>query len=310
MIRLSDQERLVVTGAGGWLGQELLEILLVAHGSLALTKNVYCLGSNRRSISLSDGTQIEIEPLGEKIDYPKVAGVVHLGFLTRDKVEQFGVREYSFENLQITSKAVRLIEAVKPRFIATVSSGAVLSSPNGPLENDISANPYGFTKRVEEAMLREVAKTTGANLAIGRLWGAIGAHMPLNRAYAVSDFIWQAATNREINIRSSRRVFRRYVAAGHFMDVLTTAAQDLALSEFDSGGRLIEMSDLADLVGSHFGGLQVNRNLDSGLDADDYYPKNDDFEKLEHTLGLGVENFELELQKTVEHQLKGLLDFK
>ena len=304
MIRLSEQEQLVVTGAGGWLGTELLENLLEAHGSQKVVDYVHCLGSNKREVALSDGTRLEINPLGEKMDFENVSGVVHLSFLTRDKVAEYGVRDYSFANLQITSKAVKLIETVRPKFVATVSSGAVFSSPNGPLENDLDANPYGFTKRVEETLLRQVTEGIGANLAIGRLWGAIGANMPLNRAFAVSDFIWQAATQGHIKINSSHQVFRRYVAAGHFMEVLTTAAQDFRLTEFDSGGRLLEMSELATLVSSHFGSIDVNRHLDLSLKIDDYYPKNDAFETLAELLNLAAPPFETGLAETITSQRK------
>jgi hypothetical protein len=130
--------------------------------------------------------------------------------------------------------------------------------------------------------------------------------MPLNRAYAVSDFIWQAANNHEINIRSSRRVYRRYASAGHFMDVLTTAAQERQLSEFDSGGRMIEMSELAQLVGSHFGDVPVNRTIDDSLDVDDYYPKSDNFEDLTAELNIATPDFKREIAKTIENQVKGL----
>jgi nucleoside-diphosphate-sugar epimerase len=306
MIRLSENEQIIITGAGGWLGTEMLEVLLQVNGSDAVKNFVHCLGSNARKKKLSDGTELQILAMDENREFSNIAGVIHLAFLTRDKVAAFGVKDYVFENIQITSRAIKLIEQVKPKYIATVSSGAVFSSSRVDLENDVNDNPYGFTKRIEETMLRDVASNLGANLAIGRLWGAIGAHMPLNRAFAVSDFIWQAKNLGKIQINSKHQVFRRYVSAGHFMHVLALAAQELQLSEFDSGGKKLEMADLAALISSQIDRVDIDRTLDLSLKIDDYYPKSDAFELLSARLGLDAPNFEDELAATVKHHLSQL----
>ena len=280
MITLGPKHKVVITGAGGWLGTELLELLLSQHGSECVQNSVVCLGSRKRQITLSDGSPLEIFPISENINSENVAGFVHLAFLTRDKVDEYGTEKYTFNNLSITSRAIELVETLKPKWIATVSSGAVLSYPGGPIENNLQRNPYGFTKRVEETMLTDAANRVGAHLSIGRLWGAMGKYMPVNRAYAVSDFIVQAITSNEINIRSGNKVWRRYCDAAVFMDVLTSSAERLELTRFDSGGSLIEIGELAELISDVSKAKLIIKRPNSVADDDDYYPDDEYFDKL------------------------------
>jgi nucleoside-diphosphate-sugar epimerase len=286
MISLDHEHKLVITGAGGWLGTELLELLLATYGTEKIINNVVCLGSRARTLQLSDGTKLQIRELTESVETDHVAGFVHLAFLTRDKVSVFGTEDYSFRNLAITSRAIRLIEQIRPNWIATVSSGAVFSEPSGPLENNVLANPYGFTKRVEETMLSQVAHDMGANLSVGRLWGAMGSYMPVNRAYAVSDFIVQAHSSNSISIRADHEVWRKYCDAQEFMNVLVTSAETYTRTTYDSGGELIEIGELAKkIAGLSNSGVAVDRPGTVGI-PDRYFPDGKKYDHLCESLGI------------------------
>lgn len=298
MIELSPKKKLVITGAGGWLGTELLERLLAEFGSEILKESVICLGSKKRILTLSDQTKIPVSLLSEELKIDSVNGFVHLSFLTRDKVADLGTPLYSFTNLSITARAIELIEQLNPSWIATVSSGAVLSSTQGTLENNLLQNPYGFTKRVEETMLQQVATQIGSHLAIGRLWGAMGEFMPVNRAYAVSDFICQTLQDQKISIRSGHNVWRRYCDAGEFMDLLTTVAQHKVFSSFDSGGELVEVGLLAENLASlsnEF--VEITRPRTEGKE-DKYFPNSADYESLANEFNISLIGLDALLAKT------------
>jgi len=291
--------KIIVTGAGGWLGTEYLESLLLEMGGKALQSRVVCLGSHERDITLSDGTTLEIQLLsGFKIQ-TEVEGLVHLAFLTRDKVAQMSAESYAYANLSITSSAIQIIENLKPRWVATVSSGAIFSTPGGPLENRLSDNPYGFTKRVEETLLISACESVGANLAIGRLWGAMGRHMPINRAYAVSDFIEQAKSTGAIQVRAEHEVYRRYCLASEFMTVLTQTAAANPFVSFDSGGEVIELGTLADAISSKTSAKVLPRRLNSESKVDNYFPKGDTFEQLAKEVGVSLTGLEGQINRTL-----------
>lgn len=303
MILLDQDHKLVITGAGGWLGTELLELLLRTHGADQLISNVICLGSRARTMQLSDGTELKCNDYSESLLIDKVGGFVHLAFLTRDKVSTFGTEEYSFRNLAITSRAIELIEQTRPRWVATVSSGAVFSKPGGPLENNLLANPYGFTKRIEETMLSQVAHDVGANFSVGRLWGAMGAYMPVNRAYAVSDFIVQAHSSNLISIRAHHEVWRRYCDAQEFMNVLVTSAESHSRTFFDSGGDLIEIGELASKISKLTDSeVTVNRPATDGS-PDRYFPESNKYDHLCETLGINRSHIDDLLNSTFQRHI-------
>jgi nucleoside-diphosphate-sugar epimerase len=291
--------KIVVTGAGGWLGTEYLEVLLEALGGKAVKEQVICLGSKKRTKVLSDGTELQIFALTEVDFSGRLAGLVHLAFLTRDKASRMSLESYSYANLQITSAAVRLIETNKPKWVATVSSGAVFSSPGGPLENDLQANPYGFTKRVEETLLTSACEGVRANLAIGRLWGAMGRHMPINRAYAVSDFIAQAMEAKGIKVHADHEVFRRYCLASDFMKVLVDSAKSSPFVTFDSGGEITELGGLAKMIADSIGVPMLERPLRRGSTPDRYYPTSDYYEKFASTQGILLANLSTQVSSTL-----------
>ena len=306
MITLGPKHKVVITGAGGWLGTELLELLLSQHGSECVQNSVVCLGSRKRQITLSDGSPLEIFPISENINSENVAGFVHLAFLTRDKVDEYGTEKYTFNNLSITSRAIELVETLKPKWIATVSSGAVLSYPGGPIENNLQRNPYGFTKRVEETMLTDAANRVGAHISIGRLWGAMGKYMPVNRAYAVSDFIVQAVTSNEIVIRSGNKVWRRYCDAAVFMDVLTSSAELYEYIRLDSGGELIEVGDLAFSISELSPApTSIRRSISVG-EEDRYYPDELHFDALAAESGVEIKPLSTLINTTFKSHLREL----
>lgn len=306
MISLEHDHKLVITGAGGWLGTELLELLLATNGAEKIINNVVCLGSRARILQLSDGTKLQIRELTKPLETDHVVGFVHLAFLTRDKVSAYGTEDYSFRNLAITSRAIELIEQTRPRWIATVSSGAVFSAPDGPLENNVLANPYGFTKRVEETMLSQVAHDMSANLSVGRLWGAMGSYMPVNRAYAVSDFIVQAHSSNSISIRADHEVWRKYCDAQEFMNVLVTSAETYKRTTYDSGGELIEIGELAKkIAGLSDSGVTVDRPRSVGI-PDRYFPDGYTYDHLCKSLGIPQTQLNDVLRSTYKSHLTQL----
>jgi nucleoside-diphosphate-sugar epimerase len=299
-----------VSGASGWLGKELISLINQKRLIDFSTNDLRLFSSNGRSIKLINSkeyltssfevNQFEIEP-------KNLEGFIHLAFLTRDKLKTLNFNDFIRINLELISKACQIIERNKPKWVVVVSSGAILDRESGEIESDIHKNPYGFCKRIEELLLADAAKRVGANIVIGRLWGASGEQMPPNLEYALSDFIESARLKNEIQIKSGGEVFRRYVDAGEFMEVLVKLAISGESRLLDSGGVVIEIGELSQLVAGHFPGTSVSRSK-SLTDVDDYYPKEQDFNDLAKELGIQLSTIKEQVARTVNGHIRQVMN--
>jgi nucleoside-diphosphate-sugar epimerase len=292
---------ILVTGATGWLGKSSINFLL--NNNFAI-KNIIAAASSNKSMDLGKLTAIPVEDFFNLNPSEEIDGIIHLAFLTREKVDSLTFENYVKINNQITSKAVNLVKTVKPKWVVNVSSGAVFNSKNKELEQSLKNNPYGFLKLIEENELKVAAHAVGANLIIGRLWGASGTFMQLNRAYALSDFIFQAYTEKKIIVNSNKTVLRRYVDSEVFMGALIECAlmgRDLVI---DSGGPLVEIGELASVVGEAFGVEEILRPKILSTKADDYYPRGEQFKAIADEFNLPITDIRQQVASTIAGHLK------
>lgn len=211
----------------------------------------------------------------------------------------FGFNKFTYINESLTKKAVEYVNEYKPQNIVNVSSGAVFDSNTRELETNYERNPYGYGKLLEEKLLIDTAEKNSVNVVIGRLWGCTGQHMPINRAYAISDFIFSALTLGKINIMSSHRVFRRYLDAGEFLFVLLELAKTHYQIILDSGGIVTELGDLAGLISKNLGGIEIQRFLENGALVDDYFPHGTLFDQYAEDLGIALASLETQVLRTI-----------
>jgi len=300
----------LISGASGWLGKEVIS--LIGEHKLA-DFNTDCLrlfSSDGRRIKLANNQEFSTSTF--KIDQAEATqrdleGFVHLAFLTRDKLKSLEFADYIRINLGLISAACQIIKRHRPKWVVIVSSGAILSRESGEIECDIEENPYGFCKRLEELVLSDAANKIGANIVIGRLWGASGEQMPPNHEYALSNFIESARLERKIHIKSGGEVFRRYVDAGEFMEVLLKLAISGESQILDSGGEVVEIGDLSSLVAEHFPGSSISRSK-ALTRIDEYYPKSQNFNDVAKELGIELRSIKEQVARTVNGHLQQSLN--
>ena len=289
---------LIISGATGWLGQEVLA-LLETEKSQASAFEVIAISSKKRILEHPTGHNMVTHTYDEIDSIGQVDGFVNLAFLTREKVLEVGYQQFVLRNLDLISQASQVIERSKPQWVVLVSSGAIFKKSTDQLETSISENPYGFLKWIEELLLTDAAARVGAKIVIGRLWGATGRYMPINRAYALSDFVCQADVGGPIKVRSGHQVFRRYCDAGDFMNVLIRLAESGRSSTLNSGGPLIEIGDLAHEVARHFKDVVIDRAPVDSTSIDDYYPRSNDFEDMAHQMNVALTSISAQIERTV-----------
>jgi len=291
---------ILITGASGWLGKSSISYLL--HRGCSLSQ-LSLVASEDKYFNVGNLHKAEAKNFSKFEATGKIEGLIHLAFLTREKSAVMDLATYSSINQEITQRVVNTIRHTKPDWVVTVSSGAIFDPLTKQLETNIGTNPYGFLKLQEEEELISVTKSVGANLVIGRLWGASGSLMPINRSYALSDFIVQAVTDKKIEINSPHEVYRRYVDAEIFMAVLLERAISGKDESIDSGGPTVEIGDLAKIVADELNIKNIIRPRLLNAEIDDYYPRGDQFATIAAELNLPIS----EIREQVANTIKGHL---
>jgi len=292
----------VVNGGTGWLGIATLRALerFENNGKIEITS--------------SDGRRFRAHDLGEfntkeltsntKIDF-KVDILVNLAFKTRDYISILGEEQYTKINLEILKSSINLAQQLKPKSIVIVSSGVVARNQesNGKLDN----TQYTKLKILEEETFTQIAKDIGANLVILRMWGGSGRDLTSPFKYAIGDLIKQAVTSDKIIVSSEQLVYRRYSDASQQLEIAIKCAISGKNLTFDSGGQIIEMGDLADLIKSILKpNLKIIRKLDTSLPTDKYYSESNQFDNLAKEYNINLFSLKKQIDETKVSVLRAL----
>jgi len=298
----TNTSKVLVTGATGWLGRETVARVIEGKFEGITQSDLLLASSNGRDLeldSLGMYPTVALENLSHRESTNSIEGLVHLAFITKDKTTQYSFSEYVAKNIELISAACEIIERDKPKWVVVVSSGAIIDRATLEIENNVVRNPYGFCKRIEEALIAESARKVGANIVIGRLWGGTGLYMPVKRAYAISDFIESAKESGAIRINSGGDVIRRYCDAGDFMEVLVRSAIHGDTTTLDSGGSIIEVGELAKLISARLGEISISRS-EVPTAVDDYYPRGSEFEELAKSVGVQLHGIDEQVLRTLK----------
>lgn len=266
-LALTGDERVLITGASGWLGRSLLSKLLPC----VRADNLMAVGSRDRPLYV-DGRRIEISAWNvEDVALFGPTHVVHLAYLTRDRLAALGWERYVAQNMALTARAVDLLAIPTVRALVHASSGAVAGF-SGPRAEPTSAEPYGFLKRIDELLFADECARRGLTCVTCRVWSVSGPHVVEPGKYAFSDLILQAKSGSDLVVRSPHRVYRRYVDAAELMDVAMRLGLAGRSAAFDSGGTYVEIGELASLILAEVGepGMRVRREAPVAEPDDDY----------------------------------------
>jgi nucleoside-diphosphate-sugar epimerase len=229
-------DRVLITGASGWLGRTALDLLA------PLGLPTLALAGRARIIRVAD-CEIDCREWNQRVVAAFAPTVVlDCAFLTRDRVAGMPLDEYVALNRALTERLVYATRLPGVRLALTVSSGAAVY-PRDALEGPIEDNPYGYLKREAEHRLAQAAAGSGAVPVVARAWSISGAHVQKPQGYALGSMIRDASSG-AIPISARRPVFRRYVLAEELLAV-GIAEGSVGPATIDSGGELLEMAELA-----------------------------------------------------------------
>jgi nucleoside-diphosphate-sugar epimerase len=266
----------VINGGTGWLGIATLRALerFANIGKIEVTS------SNGRKFKAHDLGEFSTKELNSNTQIDFNADIlVNLAFKTRDYISILGEEQYTKINLEILNSSINLAKRLKPKSIVIVSSGVVARNQetNGRLDN----TQYTKLKILEEETFTQIAQEIGANLVILRMWGGSGRDLTSPCKYAIGDLIKQALISDRILVSSEQLVYRKYADASQQLEIAIKSAISGKNLIFDSGGQIIEMGELADLIRATLNpNVEIIRKIDTNLPADKYYSESNLFENL------------------------------
>lgn len=266
------EQRIIVTGAGGWIGMATLELLHNLLGE-SFGDRVAAFGASERVLKLRCGLAITQKPLDALSSLPSAPSlVVHLAFLTQEKAAMLSAGAYAAANWAISLRVLSALENIGAQGLFLASSGAAYLADD-PRATE-SKRLYGRVKLEDETRFRGWAEESGARLAIGRVFNLSGPYINKRSSYALAAFIDDALAGRPIDITSPRRTYRSYVSIEELMSVvfgiLTESAPRIEM--FDTAGAVApEMAGLANTVIDALNPSLGHRRPPMVLDAPDRY---------------------------------------
>ena len=201
-----------VTGASGWVGQAFLHELQNHISRQNFNDQVKCFGSSHKLITSSNyknNLDIPIYPL-EKMpeiveNYDNIK-FFHSAFITREKLDLYGLEKYISKNREIILLLGKSIKKVKNAEAIIISSGAASKyDKKSPCKDDYKNDPYGSLKYFEEKSLSILC-----NSLVLRIYALSGRFLRDPDVFALGDFIRSAIKKEVITFNSEREVIRGY----------------------------------------------------------------------------------------------------
>lgn len=258
---LADSRRIVVVGARGWIGRTVIALLHDALGEPGFAGRVACFGSQDGVIEM-DGFAVRQSSLsGLESLSPAPTLLLHLAFLTKDKVAGMDEAAYSAANRMLSDSVLAAIDRIGADRVFVASSGAAGFADDPAAAADLRL--YGRLKRDDEDRFARWAESgPGRKVAIGRIFSVSGPWINKRETYALASFINDALEGREIAVRAPRPVYRSYVPVRELVSLVLVSllcqrSRPEPVLRFQTGGEALELGDVASTVAQVLGGIAV-----------------------------------------------------
>lgn len=223
-----------------------------------LMGRVRAFASEERDMDLPSGESLSVRALASiRPDDVDGAHVIHLAYLTKDKVDGLGERRFFDTNIAIDDHLLGALEQGRPASLFVASSGAAALAARG-----IDLHPYGMAKLRQEARFLRWAKSADVPAIAGRIFNIAGPYINKLDAYAISNFIMQALNRPEIHIQADTPVFRSSLHVRDLCALIVEAGLHRVgrPRPIDMcGAESVEIGDLAALIAAEMGNIPIRR---------------------------------------------------
>jgi dTDP-glucose 4,6-dehydratase len=294
--RYFSNKRLFITGGSGFIGKWLLSALLTANQRLSLNCRIEVLTRSPHQFKkLSPQIACDKDVILHQGDvrnfkFPKGTFDIIVHGAT-DVVAQNKPLDTFSTCLDGTQRVLEFAKISKAQDFLLTSSGAVYgrhpSQPTGLAENYLGGpdptsplSAYGVGKRASEWLCCSVGAESNINVKIARIYAQVGPYLPMDKHFAIGNFIRDALENREIIIKGDGTSFRSYLyAADTAVWLWSLILRGLPGRAWNIGGEEgLSIVDLATRVASLLGsnkGIKVLTPIDPTKEIECYVPNVD-----------------------------------
>lgn len=222
-------KRLFITGGTGFIGKWMLSALTEADHRLGLNCTIEILTRSPKDFEvlmphLAMGSNVRLhEGDVRSFQFPqgKFDVVVHGA---TDVVTQHGPLETFSTCVDGTKRVLEFAHVSGAQDFMLTSSGAVYGrhpsisegvseTYSGGPDPTLPSSAYGEGKRVSEWLACAQGAETGLRVKIARIYAQVGPYLPMDKHFAIGNFINDALADREIIIRGDGTPFRSYLYA-------------------------------------------------------------------------------------------------
>lgn len=298
-------KRLLLTGGTGFIGKWLLATFLHANQRLDLGATVLVLSRQPEAFlqqfpALRSRGEVEWIACDVRHLAPEMAPdctfAIHAA---TDVVAAASAADVLHTCIAGTERVLAALGSGSQRKRALLlSSGAVYGRPDAtPMDEDCPRAPsslspasaYGEGKRVSELLCAMAsAAQPSLEVAIARCFAFVGPHLPLDKHFAIGNFISAAMKGKDIDIQGDGTPLRSYLYAAdlaHWLWVMLFEAPNCRAYNV-GGAESLSIRDLAYRVNQTLGGqgsVRIAQTPPAGAVPQAYLP---DLTRIEKELGL------------------------
>jgi nucleoside-diphosphate-sugar epimerase len=289
---------IIVTGAGGWLGQAALEMFEAALGD-ALPARLIAFGATAREMTLRSGRKLPLHALRDLLNFSAPAPIFfHFAYLTREHASTQPVEAYIAANRDISALVQHFLGRNGCAGLFVPSSGAVYAG------RDLAQNPYGVLKRDDEAGFATLAQRLDAPAVLARVFNLAGPFINKLDSYALACILLDILGGGPVSLRAAHPVWRAYADVGDVLNIalgclLTGATPPV----FDTTGEPVELSALAQRAGRLLTGNapEILRPDWAQGPAERYLGCGESYGAIAKTLGLSLHDLDQQIIDTAAY---------
>ncbi len=226
-------QRIFVTGGTGFFGKWMLESFAFANAELGLDAELVTLTRHRRRFleempHLAERSDIQFhEGDVRTFEFPEgeFDFIIHAATDASAALNENDPRAMFDVIVGGTQHVLEFAESSKTRRLLLTSSGAVYGrQPRGMMHvaEDYHGGPdpfsrtaaYGEGKRVAEWLCGNAQYRTGIEIVVARCFAFVGPFLPLDRHFAIGNFLNDALRGGPVVVRGTGRDLRSYMYAG------------------------------------------------------------------------------------------------